>query len=542
MRMLVLAIVTATGVVAWSGEQASPAGGAAGTASLDVRVTVTRDGQAAPVRRAKVTLQGSTTAPQTADTDTDGAAHFQGLSAGVYKVVVDKPGFVPAGRPPSVQVGEGQAARMAIGMQRGGAIEGHLQTADGDPAMGFIVSAVRLGFGPYGKRPVSMRQTTTDDLGRFRLHTLEPGEYYVEAAPDAVANFNAPVIPGNPPKPARTYYAGTPRLTEAGVVVVGPGQQISNVSFTLASAVTATIAGSVAGASGQLPATYSIRIQRVGGAPGDVRCLLNTGQPTDRSFTCPNAPPGDYWLLATSRMTADADLEYSVARLNVQGQDIRGLAVRTAPGANVRGQIEVEGGAPLPAGLQLAALETEYEFPNADRAAGPATKPQSPNGDGTFAFGSLAGARIFRIARAPEGWALQTVSLEGVDVTDQPTAFPSGERVPALRVVITSRTGTVTGSVLTPNGQPAAGAQVIVFPADHGRWGARSRFIRATDVLPSGQYAIRGLLPGDYRVAFVDSLPDGAWEDPEVLARLERDASRVPITAGNPITIDGRIR
>ena len=126
-------IVASTGLVAWGVGQATTAPTTpAGTATLDGRVTVLRDGQATPVRRAKVTLQGSTAAPQTADTDTDGAVHFQGLPAGLYKVVVDKPGFVPAGRAPSVQIGDGQAARVAIAMRRGGAIEGRVQTADGE--------------------------------------------------------------------------------------------------------------------------------------------------------------------------------------------------------------------------------------------------------------------------------------------------------------------------------------------------------------------------------------------------------------------------
>jgi len=253
-------------------------------------------------------------------------------------------------------------------------------------------------------------------------------------------------------------------------------------------------------------------------------------------------PPGDYWLLATSRLAADAELEFGVSQLNVQGQDIKGLAVRTAPGAIVRGRLDVDGGGALPAGVQIAALETEYEFPNADRATGPAIKPASPSGDGTFAFGSLAGARILRLARAPEGWALQSVTMDGVEITDQPTSFVPAERSPELRVVMTSRTGTVSGAVLTEAGQPAAGAQALVFAVDNRRWGARSRFVRVTDVLPSGQYAVRGLLPGEYRVAFVETLPDGAWEDPEVLARLERDARRVTVTAGTAITIDGRVK
>lgn len=544
MRTFIWAIVTASAGLLTSsiGQVVPSATGPAGTASLDARVTVMRDGQATPVRRAKVTLQSAAGATLTADTDANGLVRFKGIQGGQFKVIVDKPGFVPAGRVPLVQIRDGQAEHVAIGMRRGGAIAGRLQTADGEPAMRFIVSAVRLGYGPYGKSPVSIRQTTTDDLGRFRLHTLEPGEYYIEAAPDAMANMNTPVIPGNPPKPAKTYYAGTPRLSEAGVVVVGPEQEVSNISFLLSSAVTATVSGSVASSSGQLPTKYSIRLQRLGGPPSDIRCFLNSGGPTDRSFSCRNAPPGDYWLLATARLGANAEIEFSASRINVEGQDFDGLALRTAAGASIRGRVEVDGGAPLPAGIQVAALETEYEFPNVDNVAGAAIMPASLEADGTFAFGSLAGARILRLSRAPEGWAIKSVLLDGVDITDQPTSFTPSEPRPMLRVVVTAQTGSVMGAVRTEDGQLAAGAQVVIFATDNRRWGARSRFIRMAEVSPSGQYAVRGLLPGEYCVAFADDLPSGAWEDPDVLMRLGLNAPRITVTASNSVTVNGRVK
>lgn len=540
--LLIAALAVALAGLVRSQVRDVPAQGSAGTATLEGRVTIMRDRQPEPVRRARVMLQSAGATVQIADTDTTGAFQFHAVPAGTYKLAVDKPGFVPVGHISPLELRDEETTQATVTMQRGAAIEGRLVTQDGDPAVGLVVSAVRLGYGPYGKKVVSIRQTKTDDLGRFRLHTLVAGEYFVEAKPDTLALLNAPVILGNPPKLARTYYAGTARLSEAGVVVVAAEQQVGNISFTLAAAVTARVSGNITLANGQLPFTYTVRLQGAGAAPGDVRCWLNSSDPTDHSFDCPNVPPGDYWLLAAARATPAAELEFSATPLVVQGQDIRSLTIRTAPGVAVHGRVEVEGRGPIPAGLQVVALDAEYEYPNADRAPGPAVTPAAVGADGTFVFGSLAGARVFRLARAPENMAIQSVSLDSVDISDQPTSPVASEKPATIRIVVTSGTGSITGSVTNGAGQAAAGALAVAYSTDNRRWGARSRFVRTAEVSTGGRYTIRGLLPGDYRVAFVDDLEEGAWEDPEVLARLESVATRVTLGAAATQTVSGRIR
>src|SRR6266849_4866609 len=70
---------------------------AARTASISGGAMILVNGQLAPVRRARVTLQGTTSSkPQGTDTDTDGRYRFDGLAAGSYRVTIEKPGFVPA--------------------------------------------------------------------------------------------------------------------------------------------------------------------------------------------------------------------------------------------------------------------------------------------------------------------------------------------------------------------------------------------------------------------------------------------------------------
>jgi hypothetical protein len=516
----------------------------AGTASLAGTVVITIDGRPSPVRRARVVVQAEGGAPRTTDTDTAGHFRVAGLVAGAYRVMIDKPGFVPIGHVPRIDVRDGQSVTATITMQRGAAIEGRLIGEDGEPVMGLTVSAVQLGYGPYGKTVVAERQTTTDDLGRFRVHTLSPGEYYIEAAPDALRAAGARPSPAGTPKPARTYYPGTARLNEASAIAVNAGDEFSGADVKIVSAVMSVVRGRVTTSSGQPPASFSMRVQRVGAPPGEVRCFIGSGEPGDNGFQCSAVPPGDFWLLAAARAAPNAPVEFGMTRVTVEGRDLLSLVIATAPGIPVRGRVEVDGGGQVPGAVRIAALETEYEFPAsvAGTGATSATAPVALATDGGFTFASLAGPRLLRADRLPAGWAVKGVWLHDAEISDTPTVFAATEKPPVVRVVLAPRTGSVAGIVSNLANQPAAGSRVVVFSEDSHRWGARSRFIKTAETDGAGRYTIDGLLPGNYRVAFVDALADGAWEDPDVLGRLLPSAAAITIAGTERLTVDGKVK
>jgi len=534
---LVVAVLAVAPVLSQRDTSRDKASAPVGTASLAGTAQIMVNGQPSPVRRARVIVREAGGLVHTTDTDTLGQFRVDQLAGGSYRVIVDKPGFAPIGRDPLIEVPPGQAVKATILMQRAAAIEGRLMMPGGEPAMGLTVSAVRLGYGPYGRNVVAARQTTTDDLGRFRLHTLMPGEYYIEAVVDPLRMLTTASTPDQ--KPARTFYPGTSRLNEAAVVALTAEQQLGNISFTVTTADLALVAGSVVTSGGQPPASFSIRIQRAGAPAGEVRCSL----PSNRTFQCPNVPPGDFWLLVAARATPDARVEFSVGRMSVEGKDLTNVAVTTRAGLDMAGRVEVEDGAAFPPNAQVAALETEYELPaSAPGAASTAAQPAVVAPDGTFSFASLVGARLVRVDRLPDGWALKGVWLGDAEISDIPTTFSASDRPASLRVLLTPRTGSVEGTVTNADRQPATGARMIVFSDDARRWGARSRFIKTTEVSATGRYRVTGLLPGTYKVACVDFLDDGAWEDPEVLTRLAPIATSITVTGTERLTVDWRMR
>ena len=534
-----------------------------GTASIAGRVVILIDRQLTPVRRALVTLQSDGAAPVATDTDTDGRYRLDRLPAGVYRVVIDKPGFVPvlqgtrhAFDPPgSFDLKAEQALTMDVEMQRGAALEGRVVNDSGEPVVNFAVSAVRLTYGPHGKRPSLVRQAMTDDLGRYRIHTLPAGDYYIDAALDPKV-VTGPITQVGGTGFARTYYPGTPRLEEARAVSVSVGQDLDRLDFTLTSVPLAKITGSVIDSAGSPvanagpvsdgagrmtlpPPMMTVRLQAVGFS--SVPVMSNT--PMGRSeFGTAVVPPGDYWLMATVLSPSGGPPEFGVQRLSVNGQDLANVTIATGKSAVVTGHVEVDGRTSVvPANLQVLSFPTEFDLPTPP--GGPAVgAPANVGADGSFTLNGVFGPGVVQLARLPVGWAVKSVWLGDREITDAPVDFKPTPDPQSLRIVITQGLGAVSGVLQNEQGRPVGASRVVIFGHDDQEWGARSRFIKSVEAGADGRFSLDGLLPGDYFIAATDYLEDGSWMDPDVLWRLKPAALPVTVTAGQRLTVTLRVR
>lgn len=515
-----------------------------GTASISGRVTVMDSKPVLPVRRAKVTLtSGALSQPRTTDTDTAGRYQFSQLPPGSYRVTVDKPAYVslPFGatrwtdRPAPIELNTaGVTADVAL--PRGAAVEGRLVNEDGEPVQNIIVSAIRFEYGPAGRRAVVVRQTRTDDLGRYRVHSLPAGEFYVDAAPDPLQPFTELSAPGaRPPRSARTYLPGTPRVQDARRLALATGQDLQGLDFPLTTVPVAQVSGQVLNALGAPAAVRGIRMQEVGAPPGDVRGTLQGNR-----FMFPSVPPGDYWLMAVIPGGSGADPEFAATRVTIAGQDVSGMTIATVKGAVLEGTLECEEGSAVPPGLRLAALETEFEVPGGGQ---PAPGAETPVGaGGRVAVNGLFGPRVLRVAGLPSGWALKGIWLDGAEISDAVVDFRGGSAPRPLRVVITDKTGSLSGTVVNARRRPAVNSTVVVFSDDERQWGATSRFVKTVAVAGDGHFSVEGLLPGKYLVAAVDVLEEGAWNDPDVLRRLRAGAASVSLTESDAQTVSLKVR
>jgi 5-hydroxyisourate hydrolase-like protein (transthyretin family) len=221
MRALTFGIIAAA--IAFSQAREAPA--PVGLTSLSGRVVTGTGNEAKPVRRARVTLTGpGLTAPRLTDTDTTGAYRFDRLPAGAFKVAIQKPGFV--------KLEADAAPNAALRMDRAAAIEGVVTDAGGDPLWNVVVTALQPG---EGEKPKVIAQTRTDDLGRYRLHSLAGGDYFVEAATDPAFLQSVFLMAGEKrPDISRSYYPAGTTIADAKPVRVSLGRDVTAIDVALA--------------------------------------------------------------------------------------------------------------------------------------------------------------------------------------------------------------------------------------------------------------------------------------------------------------------
>ena len=157
---------------------------------------------------------------------------------------------------------------------------------------------------------------------------------------------------------------------------------------------------------------------------------------------------------------------------------------------------------------------------------------QSFNSDGTFRLTGLFGPTRFFVGGSGAEWYLQSLVIDGVDVTDSPFDFGvTTQTIQGVEAVISTAGGTIAGHVTDARSIPIANYSVIVFPTDRTKWFANSRFLKFGRPSQDGGFEVIGLPPGEYWVAAVDTIDGnqsfGEWQKPEVLESLAPRATRV---------------
>ena len=191
---------------------------------LEGRVATGTPKELRPLRRARVTLGGGGAGPRprVVDTDAKGMYRFEHVRPGDDRLWIAKPGFLPV-------MGERVSPGGTFILPRAGAIEGVVLDSDGDP---FPSATVRVETVPGGRTRM-MATATTDDLGRYRVHSLAPGDYIVEATA-ADATQSQVLLPGEKGGAVpRTFYPAADSIETAKPISVAPAQDITGVDLRL---------------------------------------------------------------------------------------------------------------------------------------------------------------------------------------------------------------------------------------------------------------------------------------------------------------------
>ena len=539
---------------------------ATGTAVIRGRV-VNTDGH--PVKRVVVTLNQTnvdtefnpanapTTRPisRTVMTDAQGQFQFEHLPAGFYRLSARPDQFQaqylmgaygqkrPDNLGPPFEVADGQMLSGAtIVMPRSGVITGRVTDDEGEPIARAPVSV--LFFPPGSASPVRNGGAQTDDLGRFRLFGLQPGDYAVFADVRNGNNFGVE-SDTDPTGFTTTYYPGVASEAEAQRVQVRSGAETSGVDFRLIRGRLFTVSGTVINSQGQPLSPINVMVMRSLGGPGEnvVNGFSTDGQ---GHFTLRGLTPGDYKLVVRPRIAPQGAMimngrqmpdmaEFANFDLHVDS-DMTDVVITTRPTLSIAGRVMFAEGLPpaVPGSPDpVRSLRVSAATPPGPGAFGPPSNAEVAS-DLSFTLKGLSSSAIVRINGLPRNFVLKQVLVGTEDITDRPHEFvdrDSGE----LQIVLTSRVSGVSGTAVDGSGKPAVDAVVLLLLEPQQ---GRSGLYRTGSVDPRGRFQIPALRSGSFVVLAVprDRMP--RVNNPDAYDALAKEGQPIAIGDGEFKVID----
>ena len=528
-----------------------------GSGRISGRVSLEEAGQRQPLRRAAVTLSSTTVKSMegTVATDAQGEFVFDRLSPGTYRVTVRKAGFVAISATADHVLEAAGDLRVDLDAQRAGAVEGRFIDDRGVP-IGRLQVAADLVTPLLAIHAPSTYRANTDDLGRFRIHTLPPGQYRVHVV--------------SPRSGQPLFFPGTEELSEASLIQVGSGATVEGMQFNVPAGSLSTAAAEISAAiereflapespgfdsriSGRvtrsdvgLPvAGATVTLSSSSGVP--LRTVLTDG---DGQFAFLRLSPGKYNVAAT----APGFITVTTPRGSPSG----GGAVTIASGARVRVDPEL-----LPASAIEIRVVDEFGDPApgvvlqiSQRSTGnpmtgliPQPRPATDRTDdrGWFRASRLLPGEYF-IAALPAPFAASGPAafaptfFPGVGSAEAATPIQLGAGVDAQIsfVLGAAKAVTVSGFIQNQSGQPLASTSVVLLPARSLSSGLGGGIQTTSVAAKDGSFVFRNIPEGTY---LLQGFTGGAFGtmDLTVAAASEAEMRAVVLTLKPLGTARGRI-
>jgi hypothetical protein len=517
-----------------------------------------------PVRRARVVLlesSGGRTPERSGMTNASGEFRIKNVPAGSYFVMIDAPGVIT---PISfIDIEEVESERInfdeirknfteitvdgtneqtiKVRARKGGAINGKVTYADGDPAINVRVNVMRKKDGRAARFITNINPTTffgiqTDDRGMYRLSSLPPGEYIVSVIETAdhtdgrgereeywgsMSWFGANSL-------LVTYYPSAINPGEAATVQVDAGQEQNEINISLVERTLHKISGTLVTRRDNKPLP-SVRIgikNKTDRNKNDLGGYMAQGnsQMTDEQgrFSFSEIPDGPYTLTVDAAQIGEDPVEPEEGEeeaepatppqpvepkrrfprkqqdVTINGNDVADLIVAMSEGASVSGIVTFEGDRGSRTSFYITLEDTTgSEIPSGER--------QYLQEDGRFTLDGLnAGGFYPKIIVSDENsekYYVKSMTAGGADLMRDLLVIGEGTVIRDVRVLVASDGATLAGRILTQNNMPVTGARLVLIPANQTKWRARPAYLFGASAA-NGDYSISGA-PGEYLIIFM---------------------------------------
>ena len=455
-----------------------------------------------PARRVQVLVIKAEPARQQYEATTDERGEFsvRDLPAGKYTALVHDPEIID---PFLISVGEGRAgqptvsvdgkgsAEVQIRVRRGGSITGRVTRADGKPADGAKIELLVKRDGRLRQFNLGGR-VRADEHGIYRASGLPTGEYMVSA--DEVRTYSANPEDeeggGRANKAAQvaTLYPSATNIRNATTVHVDAGGETRDINITLIERATYKLSGTIRTRRGAPPRGQSSISLREKDESGNYSVVHQTkdvdaqgrwrfDDVPDGTYVInviPHGEPPPNFKAGKDREPDEGELLYPFIykqrEVTVAGADLTDVAIEVSEGASISGTVEIEGGQPLPANLNIS--------PEADFFVSSTARVRS---DGTFKLHNVPPGNVYLyLSSTTYGESSMTVRFDeyyvksiyagGAELEREPLKLEEGGEIKNVRLVLSKAVATVTGHVRSAkDGVPVRGVNVALLPADPAR-------------------------------------------------------------------------
>jgi protocatechuate 3,4-dioxygenase beta subunit len=493
-------------------------------ANCSVRGMVVRAQGGDPIKGARVALvkRGEDAQNYHTTSNVEGTFTFNNVVPGTYSLAVLKNGFVPQrygqkkprdqGTPLALAAGQ-KVHDLVFRLVATAAVNGKVVDEEGEPVPGVIVQALSENAGrgllsklladdDWSMRRPPAGQGFTDDRGEYRIFGLAPGRYHLRATDRSMAGPNLSQAGWEFYGVGATFdgkfypsilYPGTQQLDQATAVALAAGDEMVIDFRLLPQVARVNIAGKVLFPKGKLasadiwlaPATFPDTF--IFSAP------QQTATKEDGRFELKGVAPGEYFINVRAD---DGNVRYGARqKTTVVDEDVE-VIVALSPARKITGRVIIEGDAKIPRRFAVS-----LEAVGGDRTPF-SMKHAEVQADGTFVLSDVE-ENTYRVNLfADERSYLKSARYGMEDVLAENLVVGRETPNATLQLVLSTTTAQLQGTVVDQHGKPVTGAQLFLI-SQQKAWARRRLRTARSD--QNGQFTIRGIAPGKYRlVATID--------------------------------------